>query len=45
MQFFLAFQELTVAGAVAIWFFTRDKTSLHATVPRSYWRTIRYDRA
>ena len=41
MQFFLAFQELTIAGAVASWFFTRDKTSLHLPVLAAYWRTIR----
>jgi solute carrier family 44 protein 1 (choline transporter-like protein) len=31
-----------IAGAVATWYFTRDKSTLHLTVFVSVWRVFRY---
>lgn len=38
----LAFQEAVVAGAVADWYFTRDKKKLKMPIARSFARTLRF---
>ncbi|XP_041483712.1 choline transporter-like protein 1 [Lytechinus variegatus] len=41
-QFILACQECTIAGAVAEWFFARDKSLLRMPILKSIGRIIRY---
>eukprot|EP00057_Strongylocentrotus_purpuratus_P027203 XP_011681677.1 PREDICTED: choline transporter-like protein 1 [Strongylocentrotus purpuratus] len=41
-QFILACQECTIAGAIAEWFFARDKSLLSTPILKSIYRIIRY---
>lgn len=41
-EFIIACSELSLAGAVASWYFTRDKSTLHAPLTSSIYRLIRY---
>jgi len=41
-QFILAFEQMVLAGTIATWYFTRDKSTLRLTVLRSTYRTLRY---
>eukprot|EP00051_Salpingoeca_urceolata_P006769 m.89580 g.89580 ORF g.89580 m.89580 type:complete len:652 (+) comp14976_c1_seq3:89-2044(+) len=41
-QFILACEEMTIAGAVAYWYFTFDKKTVKRTVRRSIWHVLRY---
>ncbi|XP_038120308.1 choline transporter-like protein 3 isoform X2 [Culex quinquefasciatus] len=42
LQFVYGCQHLVTAGATTQWFFTRDKSTLKAPVPRSWFALIRY---
>eukprot|EP00054_Salpingoeca_dolichothecata_P015385 m.88649 g.88649 ORF g.88649 m.88649 type:complete len:654 (+) comp21466_c0_seq2:211-2172(+) len=41
-QFMLACQAVTIAGAVATWYFTRDKSRISSPVRKSVWHVARY---
>jgi len=41
-QFILACAQLAMAGAIATWYFTRDRKTLSFTFLKSVWRVIRY---
>ncbi|ESP01318.1 hypothetical protein LOTGIDRAFT_112007 [Lottia gigantea] len=41
-EFIIACQELTISGAVASWYFTRDKDGLSIPIGKSMCRTIAY---
>nr|KAG5709578.1 hypothetical protein BaRGS_001628 [Batillaria attramentaria] len=41
-QFIIGCERLTISSAVALWYFTRDKTRLSSPVSRSVFRLIRY---
>ena len=41
-QFILACQEIVLAGAVATWYFTREKSSISSPFTSSIYRLVRY---
>ncbi|XP_064606234.1 choline transporter-like protein 1 [Liolophura sinensis] len=41
-EFIVASQEVVIASSVAIWFFTRDKSTLRTPILTSIYRLIRY---
>ena len=41
-QFIIASQHVVIAGAIATWFFTRDKSRLGLPIGKSVWRLVRY---
>lgn len=41
-NFIIACQHVVIAGAVAGWYFARDKSSLGLPIVKSFWRLIRY---
>ena len=40
-QYFIAFQEMMLAGTVAGYYFTLDKSSIGTPLLLGYWRAIR----
>ncbi|KAL4235863.1 hypothetical protein ACF0H5_004251 [Mactra antiquata] len=42
IQIVLACHKMTIAGAVSVWYFTRNKSSISLPVLKSIWRIIRY---
>lgn len=41
-NFIIACQHVVIAGAVAGWYFARDKSSLKLPIASSFWRLVRY---
>ena len=41
-NFIIACQHMVIAGAVAGWYFTRDKSQLSLPIASSFWRLCRY---
>ncbi|XP_076320021.1 choline transporter-like protein 1 isoform X3 [Tachypleus tridentatus] len=41
-QFIIACQHVVIAGSVASWFFTRDKSQLDSPIWTSFYRLVRY---
>ncbi|XP_076335074.1 choline transporter-like protein 1 [Tachypleus tridentatus] len=41
-QFIIACQHIVIAGAVASWFFTRDKSKLGTPITTSFYNLVRY---
>lgn len=41
-QFILACEDLVIAGAIAAWYFTREKAKVKHAWRKSVWRLLRY---
>jgi hypothetical protein len=43
LLFFVSLQDTTVAGAVATWYYTRDKNNLGSPISTAFYNTIRFN--